>query len=233
MSLRDRQVDLYSRQIILRELGGTGQRKLLSARCALAGGGPALATVATYLAGAGVGRIDLRRDARAPRAATEPDAMAWAELATRSPDVALGVIEPDATRSATYDAVVLADVAESARAVLDGLGFPRRGEVAIRRGGSAVDLLIAPRGDGCLACLAVAGEPSDARSPEAAPRGGGAGYDTIALALAGAMAALVVCRWVAEIEPDRAARALRLAPGDAAWRDVPIARAACPRGCSR
>ena len=58
MTLTDRQIELYSRQIILRELGGTGQRRLLASSCIVLGNDSSASYVASYLAGAGVGRID-------------------------------------------------------------------------------------------------------------------------------------------------------------------------------
>lgn len=48
MKLDDAQIRRYSRQILLREIGGTGQRKLLSARVQAAG------VAAEYLRRAGV-----------------------------------------------------------------------------------------------------------------------------------------------------------------------------------
>ncbi len=60
--LTDAQVERYSRQIILPEVGARGQERLLGARVALAGGGPAAVAAATLLGRAGVGAIDLAAD---------------------------------------------------------------------------------------------------------------------------------------------------------------------------
>ena len=49
----------YSRQTMLREIGEEGQRKLLSSSVVIVGLGGLGAAVATYLTGAGVGRIGL------------------------------------------------------------------------------------------------------------------------------------------------------------------------------
>jgi hypothetical protein len=58
--LTDSQIDRYSRQIILSEVGGRGQERLQQSRLALAGDPGALEPILPYLAGAGVGHIDLR-----------------------------------------------------------------------------------------------------------------------------------------------------------------------------
>lgn len=59
MSLTDAQVERYSRQIILPEVGGRGQARLLAARVTLAGGSEAAATAALLLGRAGIGWLDL------------------------------------------------------------------------------------------------------------------------------------------------------------------------------
>ena len=52
--LTDAQVERYSRQIILPEVGARGQERLLAARVAVHGDGAAAATATTLLAGAGL-----------------------------------------------------------------------------------------------------------------------------------------------------------------------------------
>jgi adenylyltransferase/sulfurtransferase len=62
VNLDDLQLDRYARHIVLREIGGEGQRKLLASHAVLIGaggiGGPAL----QYLAAAGLGRLTLIDD---------------------------------------------------------------------------------------------------------------------------------------------------------------------------
>lgn len=57
MTLRDDQLDRYARHIVLREIGGEGQRKLLDSGVVLIGAGGIGCPALQYLAAAGVGRI--------------------------------------------------------------------------------------------------------------------------------------------------------------------------------
>jgi adenylyltransferase/sulfurtransferase len=55
--LTDDQLDRYARHIVLKEIGGEGQRKLLAATVAVIGAGGIGSPVIQYLAAAGVGRL--------------------------------------------------------------------------------------------------------------------------------------------------------------------------------
>ncbi len=57
MILSDDQLDRYARQIVLKEIGGEGQKRLLAARIALVGAGGIGAPAIQYLAAAGVGSL--------------------------------------------------------------------------------------------------------------------------------------------------------------------------------
>lgn len=58
----DGQLERYARHLVLREVGGAGQRRLLAARVAVVGAGGIGAGALPYLAAAGVGRIRLVDD---------------------------------------------------------------------------------------------------------------------------------------------------------------------------
>jgi len=62
VTLSDGQLDRYARQIVLKEIGGEGQRRLLGAHVALIGAGGIGCPALQYLAAAGVGRLTVIDD---------------------------------------------------------------------------------------------------------------------------------------------------------------------------
>ncbi len=59
MSLSPQQMERYRRQILLKEIGGQGQQALLKAKVLIIGAGGLGCPIATFLAGAGIGRLTL------------------------------------------------------------------------------------------------------------------------------------------------------------------------------
>jgi adenylyltransferase/sulfurtransferase len=64
VTLGDDQLDRYARHIVLREIGGEGQRRLLDSAVTLVGAGGIGAPALQYLAAAGVGRLRVIDDDR-------------------------------------------------------------------------------------------------------------------------------------------------------------------------
>lgn len=59
MELTENQIKRYSRQIVLKEVGGIGQKKLLNSKITLIGAGGLGSPVAYYLAAAGIGHLKI------------------------------------------------------------------------------------------------------------------------------------------------------------------------------
>jgi molybdopterin/thiamine biosynthesis adenylyltransferase len=64
VSLADAQLDRYARHIVLREIGGEGQRRLLGAKVVLVGAGGIGCPALQYLAAAGIGALAVIDDDR-------------------------------------------------------------------------------------------------------------------------------------------------------------------------
>jgi molybdopterin/thiamine biosynthesis adenylyltransferase len=64
VSLSDAQLDRYARHIVLREIGGEGQSRLLAAHVVLVGAGGIGCPALQYLAAAGIGRLTVIDDDR-------------------------------------------------------------------------------------------------------------------------------------------------------------------------
>jgi len=136
--LSDAQIERYSRQIIVAEIGAAGQERLLSTACAVLGRSALAATAARYLAGAGVGRVAVQDDALA------------SELRALNPEIAVA-LAPDGGGAP----IVVA--ADCARATLLALAdTPPAVLVAAGTTPSGGWLHVATAGSGCAACAASA-----------------------------------------------------------------------------
>ncbi|MCY4499670.1 MAG: ThiF family adenylyltransferase, partial [Rhodospirillaceae bacterium] len=62
MEFTEEQIERYARHIVLREVGGIGQAKLLNARVLVIGAGGLGSPLLMYLAAAGVGTIGVVDD---------------------------------------------------------------------------------------------------------------------------------------------------------------------------
>jgi len=89
--LSDSQIERYSRQIILPQVGGKGQEKLLRARVLVNGSGPLQTSALLYLAAAGVGTLGvIANDSGAMFSTFAPDQ-------TETISAALTRLNPDCT----------------------------------------------------------------------------------------------------------------------------------------
>jgi len=93
--LTDAQIERYGRQIILPEVGGRGQERLLAARVAVAGAGPAAIAAVTLLGRAGVGTLHVSAGV-GPLPELSPDCRCGSSEGPAA-DVAVGLLELTAT----------------------------------------------------------------------------------------------------------------------------------------
>src|SRR5215470_17736847 len=99
MRLTEAQQERYARHLLLDELGGDGQERLLSSRVRVRGTGPASRWAARYLASSGVGKLILYDKATAD------------ECRELSPDVhVVEPIEPDHDFDGEVDVEVELDI---------------------------------------------------------------------------------------------------------------------------
>jgi adenylyltransferase/sulfurtransferase len=138
MALSDAQIERYSRQILLPDVGGRGQERLLTTRVAIRGTDLSAVVAATLLGRAGIGRLELA------------DALDVPEL---SPDCR--VTRAGGEYPLRADLVV--DVG-------DGSGATHAGErpLLIGRLGGAAAVLVTLVGRPCFQCVDPADLPSSA-----------------------------------------------------------------------
>ncbi|KFI32540.1 molybdopterin biosynthesis protein [Haematobacter missouriensis] len=191
-ALSEADVERYSRHLILREIGGQGQRRLRNAHVLVVGAGGIGSPALLYLAGAGVGRITLVDDDRVDLSnlqrqvihRTEDIGMSKVASATRAlhalnPGVAVTPVER------RLDDTLAAELIPGVDLVLDGSdGFATRALVNRAAVAAGVPLLSASvgqwegqislfdpaRGAPCLACLFPV-EPAAGLAPTCAEGG--------------------------------------------------------------
>lgn len=142
--LRDSQIDRYSRHVILPEIGGVGQERLLASTVAIHGDGDAALLCASHLGGAGVGRLWLDAPIAAPSSAVLAPAGIREALARRNSDCVL-LDEPPAE-----PALVVAIAERRPRPLPDTAVLVWGGSV----GGHAAVVRM-PAGRACDPCLAA------------------------------------------------------------------------------
>jgi hypothetical protein len=116
LALSNEQIDRYSRQIIVPGVGGAGQEKLLESHLVVIGDAPDIELVLAYLAGAGVGRIDLVTIGSVP---TKLDA-AISRMRDLNPDVKLTNVSTVSSDAALILAIVGSPASLEAAATLGG-----------------------------------------------------------------------------------------------------------------
>jgi len=127
VSLADDQLDRYARHIVLKEIGGGGQRKLLAATVAIVGAGGIGAPAILYLAAAGIGTLRVIDDDRVALDNLQRQVLFGTDdVGRRKTDVASGAVarlNPDVRfegRSERLDRANVAALLDGADLVLDG-----------------------------------------------------------------------------------------------------------------
>ena len=134
MELTEQQIERYSRQIILQEIGGTGQEKLLSSKVLIVGAGGLGAPAALYLAAAGVGTLGIIDSDRVDLTNLQRQIIHHASdiglEKVRSAENKIRAINPDVTIRTYHTRVTAENISEIVRQydfVIDGTdNFPAK-----------------------------------------------------------------------------------------------------------
>ena len=209
--LTDAQIERYGRQIILPEVGGRGQERLLAARVAVAGAGPAATAAVTLLGRAGVGTLHVSAGV-GPLPELSPDCRCGSSEGPAA-DVAVGLLELTATDD---------DVPHGAPF---GLEAARRPFVLGLLVGDRI-LVATLVGRPCMRCWGQALAPGELGGDRAA---GGAAHATPARLALGALTASEVLRVL--LSPPVHGRLTTLGlEGSATARDLAAAGCSCCAG---
>jgi molybdopterin/thiamine biosynthesis adenylyltransferase len=110
--LTDEQIERYSRQIVLPQVGGRGQEKLLSSSVALVATDELSSSAALYLAAAGVGTLSLGAPTAAAIAGMNPDCRTRPLAAELNANTAMAMVR-------AHDLVIGADLTPDASSLLN------------------------------------------------------------------------------------------------------------------
>ncbi|MDO5529457.1 MAG: HesA/MoeB/ThiF family protein [Paracoccus sp. (in: a-proteobacteria)] len=189
--LTESELDRYARHLVLRELGGPGQRKLRAARVLVAGAGGLGAPVLLYLAAAGVGRITLADSDRVSLSNLQRQVIfrsddtgrpkveaARAQMAALNPHVEITTLPRDLVAGdealfAQHDLVLDGTDRFEARAAINAAAAAARVPLlsgAIAQWEGQVTLFDPARGGPCMACLFPAA-PEPGLAPPCAAAG--------------------------------------------------------------
>jgi len=127
VTLSDQQLDRYARHIVLRELGGEGQRRMLAGHAAVIGAGGIGSPVIQYLAAAGVGRLTIVDDDRVSLSNLQRQLLFGTDdagaLKTERAAALVARLNPDTkveARTARIEAANAEDLLSGADVVVDG-----------------------------------------------------------------------------------------------------------------
>lgn len=127
MTLTDDQLERYARHLILKEIGGDGQARLLAARVGVIGAGGVGSPVIQYLAAAGIGHLRLIDHDRVSLSNLQRQTLyATGEVGERKLDAAAAAVErlnPDVTvepHAVRLDAANAADLIAGCDVIVDG-----------------------------------------------------------------------------------------------------------------
>jgi molybdopterin/thiamine biosynthesis adenylyltransferase len=183
MPLSDDQLERYSRQILLREIGGRGQERLLAARVLVVGAGGLGSPALLYLAAAGVGRLVVAdgdvvdRSNLGRQVIHDEGTLGWPK--TDSAEARIHALNPDvhvATMGRLAGAALAAAVAGADVVVEGSDSIPTKfavNDAALAAGVPAViggvaqwegQLMVVRRGAACWRCL-FEGEPAADEAP--------------------------------------------------------------------
>ena len=134
MNLTDSQIERYSRHIILKEIGGEGQKKILNTKVVIIGAGGLGSPAAYYLAAAGVGKIGIVDSDRADLSNLQRQILHFTKdvgrLKTESAQEKLTAINPDCEvvpHTTRLNAKNVLDIIGEYDAVINGSdNFPTR-----------------------------------------------------------------------------------------------------------